>query len=117
MASVRSHVRSSLMGLGAARVAAEAPGLPPASIGVVAVTREVEPWSDLLEAAAEDARLVAESYTPARRAEAVPIPDDLQPSLRAGLGRAGIESLYSHQAEALTAAERRPVIVTTGTAL
>jgi DEAD/DEAH box helicase domain-containing protein len=77
----------------------------------VAVTRDVEPWTDLLETAAHDARLVAESYTPAHRAESVAIPDDLHPSLRAG-----IESLYAHHAEALTAAERGPVVVTTGTA-
>jgi DEAD/DEAH box helicase domain-containing protein len=82
----------------------------------VAVTRDVEPWTDLLDEAARDDRVVSESYTPARRATTVAVPGDVHPDLRAGLARAGIERLYAHQAEALEAAARGPVVVTTGTA-
>ncbi|TML31209.1 MAG: DUF1998 domain-containing protein [Actinobacteria bacterium] len=82
----------------------------------MAVAREVEPWSDLLDEAVRDERVVAQSFARARPATTVPVPDDLQPALREGLGRAGIESLYVHQAEALDAAARGPVMVTTGTA-
>src|SRR5919198_1574442 len=82
----------------------------------MAVTRDVEPWTELLDDAARDGGLVAHSYTRARRASSVPLPDDLHPAVLAGLEQAGIEELYAHQAEALMAAERGPVMVTTGTA-
>jgi DEAD/DEAH box helicase domain-containing protein len=82
----------------------------------MAVTREVEPWTELLDEAAREERVVSQSYTPARRATTATIPDDLHTDLRAGLARAGIEALYAHQAEALEAAARGPVVVTTGTA-
>src|ERR687888_617475 len=45
-----------------------------------------------------------------------PIPDELHPEVADGLRRAGIDALYSHQAEALEAAWAAPTIVTTGTA-
>jgi DEAD/DEAH box helicase domain-containing protein len=82
----------------------------------VAVTREMEPWTELLEEGGRDERLVAQSLRRPRKADASPLPDDLHPDLLAGLERAGIESLYSHQAEALEAAAESPVVVTTGTA-
>ena len=82
----------------------------------MAVTREIEPWTELLDAGADDDRLVTQTRAPARPAILEPVPDDLSPALRAGLERTGIESLYSHQAQALTAAEHGPLIVTTGTA-
>jgi DEAD/DEAH box helicase domain-containing protein len=49
-------------------------------------------------------------------AQLVPPPADLHPEVLAALARAGIEGLYSHQAEALHAAWEGPLIVTTGTA-
>ena len=82
----------------------------------VAVTREIEPWSELLDAAEADERVVAQAFEGARAATSVPLPRDLHPDLLAGLGRAGIERLYAHQAEALDAAAEGPVVVTTGTA-
>ncbi len=82
----------------------------------MAVAREIEPWDALLEAGRRDERLVASAREGARAADSVPIPEDLHPAVREGLGRAGIDELYSHQAQALDAAAQRPVVVTTGTA-
>ncbi|HEX2396616.1 MAG TPA: DEAD/DEAH box helicase [Solirubrobacteraceae bacterium] len=82
----------------------------------MAITRRSEPWTEVLDAGGRDGRLVAESRTGGRRARRVPPPADLHPALVAALRDTGIESLYSHQAEALAAAETGPVIVTTGTA-
>ncbi len=82
----------------------------------MAVTREIEPWTGLLDVATADGRLVAESRRGARRAEPEPLPDDLHPHLLAALRRTGIDSLYAHQAQALSAAEHGPVMITTGTA-
>ncbi len=82
----------------------------------MAVTREIAPWDDLLKAGAADGRLVASTREPARAAVVAAMPHDLQPALAAGLKRAGIDALYSHQAEALDAAAAGPMIVTTGTA-
>ncbi|MFL5819877.1 MAG: DEAD/DEAH box helicase [Solirubrobacteraceae bacterium] len=82
----------------------------------MAVTRTREPWTELLDQGGRDDRLVVESRTGARRASVVPAPGDLHPAVVAALRHTGIESLYSHQAEALVAAESGPVIVTTGTA-
>jgi DEAD/DEAH box helicase domain-containing protein len=80
------------------------------------ITRQIEPWSALLDAGRADERLVREAYEGAREPRYEPIPDDLHPAVRAGLERAGIERLYAHQAEALEAAWAGPTIVTTGTA-
>jgi DEAD/DEAH box helicase domain-containing protein len=44
------------------------------------------------------------------------LPQDVHPSLREALAGAGIESLWSHQADALECARRGHTIVTTGTA-
>src|SRR4051812_9477002 len=82
----------------------------------MAVVREIEPWDELLEEGRSDERLVRQAREPAREPEPVPVPDDLHPALREGLAHAGIESLYSHQAQALEAATDGPVVVTTGTA-
>src|SRR6187455_2108415 len=51
-----------------------------------------------------------------RRPRSVAIPGDLHPDVIAALERAGVERLWSHQAEALEAAWAGPTIVTTGTA-
>src|SRR3954467_386537 len=82
----------------------------------MALTRRIEPWSDLLEAGRADDRLVREAFEGAREPQLEPIPADLHPAVRQGLERAGIDALYSHQAEALEAAWAGPTIVTTGTA-
>ncbi len=78
--------------------------------------RRTEPWSSLLDAGREDGRLVAEAREGPGRAKAAAIPAELHPSLLAALARTGIEQLYSHQLQALHAASRGPMIVTTGTA-
>jgi DEAD/DEAH box helicase domain-containing protein len=70
----------------------------------------------VIEPGREDERLVAASADKPRPAEAVPFPGSLPPQLRDSLARAGIEELYSHQAQALAAAAAGNVIVTSGTA-
>ncbi len=75
-----------------------------------------EPWEALLEAGRADDRLVHEDHYPARPPRLVPVPPELSPPTRAALERAGITSLYAHQAEAITSAFAGPTIITTGTA-
>ncbi len=75
-----------------------------------------QPWSALLDAGRADGRLVREAREGPGAATPVDPPAGLHPALAAALGRAGISSLYSHQAEAIEAAMARPTIVTTGTA-
>ena len=82
----------------------------------MAATRRIEPWTEVLDEGGRDGRLVAESRTGAGRPRLVAPPGDLHPALLGALQRTGVGSLYSHQAEALGAAETGPVIVTTGTA-
>jgi DEAD/DEAH box helicase domain-containing protein len=82
----------------------------------VAVVREIEPWDALLQAGREDDRLVTQTAVHARPARAVALPEELHPDVLRALRKAGIDSLYSHQAEALQAAWAGPTIVTTGTA-
>jgi DEAD/DEAH box helicase domain-containing protein len=81
----------------------------------VAVTREKAPWEGLVEAGRGE-QVVAESRFGARRSQTVPLPDDLHPALLEALARAGVGELYTHQADALTAAREDHTIVTTGTA-
>jgi DEAD/DEAH box helicase domain-containing protein len=80
------------------------------------MTREIEPWTALLEVARGDRRLVGEGFEQARAARFAPLPAQLHPELVKALQAAGIERLYSHQAQALAAAWKGPTIVTTGTA-
>jgi DEAD/DEAH box helicase domain-containing protein len=82
----------------------------------VAVTRQTEPWSALLEAGRADERLVREAYEGARAARFADVPADLHPKLLEGLRTAGVDQLYAHQAQALEAAWEGTTIVTTGTA-
>src|SRR5687768_1218261 len=82
----------------------------------MATTRTPEPWTELLDEGEADGRLVAQARRGARDAQAVPLPNDLHPALTAALRDAGIDTLYCHQAQALEAAARGPVVVTTGTA-
>ena len=72
-------------------------------------------WRALADAGS-DGQLVAVSAEEPREAERVQVPDDLGPGVADGLRRAGIDSLYSHQLEALAAAAEGNVIVTSGTA-
>ncbi|HXC46532.1 MAG TPA: DEAD/DEAH box helicase, partial [Solirubrobacteraceae bacterium] len=82
----------------------------------MAVERMIEPWSALLDRGREDGRLVREAREGPGAARLVAIPRELHPDVLAGLGRAGIETLYAHQAQALYSAWERTTIVTTGTA-
>ncbi|MGA9874999.1 MAG: DEAD/DEAH box helicase [Solirubrobacteraceae bacterium] len=82
----------------------------------MAIERTIEPWSALIDEAREDGRLVREAHEGPGRPQLVDIPAELHPDLLAGLARAGIEQLYSHQAEALASAWERTTVVTTGTA-
>ncbi|MFN2616621.1 MAG: DEAD/DEAH box helicase [Thermoleophilaceae bacterium] len=76
---------------------------------------EIAPWGELLEQG-RDEQLVADARERARPGAPVPIPEDLHPRLLDGLAAAGVDQLWSHQADTLEAARRGPVIVTTGTA-
>jgi DEAD/DEAH box helicase domain-containing protein len=82
----------------------------------VATERLIEPWSALLDEARKDGRVVREAREGPGEAKLVDIPPGLHPDVIAGLERAGIERLYSHQAQALASAWERTTIVTTGTA-
>src|SRR3954463_1596726 len=72
-------------------------------------------WAGLADAGS-DGRLVAVSAVSPRAAETAPIPSSVPATLREGLARAGIHELYSHQAEALLAADEGDAIITSGTA-
>jgi DEAD/DEAH box helicase domain-containing protein len=85
-------------------------------MGRVAVTPRTEPWSALLEAGRSDDRLVREAYEGARAAVFGEIPQDLHPTVVQALANAGIDALYTHQAQALRDAWEATTIVTTGTA-
>ncbi len=85
----------------------------------MALDRTTEPWSALLDTGREDGRLVREASEgtgPSRGPRLVEPPPELHPDVLAALARAGVEHLYSHQAQALRAAAAGPTIVTTGTA-
>ncbi len=82
----------------------------------LALDRTIEPWSALLDAGRDDGRLVREANEGPSEGRLTELPGELHPDLLAGLRGAGIERLYSHQAEALQAAWEGPLIVTTGTA-
>jgi DEAD/DEAH box helicase domain-containing protein len=73
------------------------------------------PWEPLLETGAEE-ELVATSREAARKGIVTGLPEDVHPALREALAHAGIDSLWSHQADALESARRGHTIVTTGTA-
>jgi DEAD/DEAH box helicase domain-containing protein len=70
-------------------------------------------WDDLL--VGEELEHLATE--PARRARTEPLPEDLDPRVRAALEDVGVTELFTHQAEAWEAAARgEHLIVTTGTA-
>src|ERR1700754_75432 len=82
----------------------------------MAVTRETEPWDELLEAGRADARLVRQAMQHDRPPQMTPVPPELHPDVIAALSGQGIDFLWSHQSEALYAATAGPTMVTTGTA-
>jgi DEAD/DEAH box helicase domain-containing protein len=73
-------------------------------------------WSWVIGAGSDDGRLVATSAEDRRAAATVELPEDLSPELSGPLRAAGIERLFSHQAEAFAAAAAGNLIVTSGTA-
>jgi DEAD/DEAH box helicase domain-containing protein len=73
------------------------------------------PWEGVIETGRGE-QLVTQAREGARRGKATPIPEDLHPRLLEALGAAGIDGLWSHQAEALEAAREGHTMVTTGTA-
>ena len=81
----------------------------------IAVARETQPWSGLLDSGRADERLVREAFEGARPPLLSELPD-LEPRLITALATQGIDALYAHQAEAFERAVAGPVIVTTGTA-
>src|SRR4051795_6892213 len=81
----------------------------------VAKIRTPLPFEGVLETGRGE-QLVTTAREGARPGEPVPLPDDLHPSLVESLADAGIEALWSHQAEALEAAREGNVMVTSGTA-
>jgi DEAD/DEAH box helicase domain-containing protein len=78
--------------------------------------RRKEPWSELLDEALKDGRLVREANEGPGKASYAPIPGELHPDVQAALSLVGIDQLYSHQLEALWSAWEATTIVTTGTA-
>src|SRR3954468_13932340 len=80
------------------------------------VTRDIEPWDELLQAGRDDERLVTQSSVHPRPGKQAAIPEELHPQVTQALHAKGIESLWSHQAEAIHAGWAGPTIVTTGTA-
>jgi DEAD/DEAH box helicase domain-containing protein len=80
------------------------------------VTRDIEPWDELLQAGRDDERLVTQSSVHPRPGKRAPIPEELHPKVADALRSKGIETLWSHQAEAIHAGWAGPTIVTTGTA-
>src|SRR4051795_5349280 len=81
----------------------------------VAKVRTPLPFEGVLETGRGE-QLVTTAREGARPGEPVALPDDLHPSLVESLAEAGIEALWSHQAEALEAAREGNVMVTSGTA-
>ena len=81
----------------------------------MAVVSAKQPWSDLLDAGRADERLVREAFEGSRQA-VLADPPPLHPKLLEALAHAGVDRLYSHQADAVQAAMTGPFIVTTGTA-
>ena len=82
----------------------------------MARARDKDPWDELLATGAADGRLVHDDLVTGRPARHATIPPQLHPAVTQALQNAGIETLYEHQAQALTAAFDGPTIVTTGTA-
>ncbi|HWX73757.1 MAG TPA: DEAD/DEAH box helicase, partial [Solirubrobacteraceae bacterium] len=82
----------------------------------MAVERTIEPWSELLDAALDDGRVVREAREGPGAGTLVDPPAALHPRVLEALDGLGIERLYAHQLEALESAWAGPTIITTGTA-
>src|SRR5690242_18496055 len=82
----------------------------------MAIVRDIEPWDALLESGRTDERLVRQAMQHDRFPRLAALPDELHPDVAKALNHAGIDALWSHQAEAFHAAAAGPTIVTTGTA-
>src|SRR5919198_3330174 len=109
--SLPSPVRTGSGSTGVISAPRGAPRYAKASIGLVAV--ETALWDDLLE---EEEVAHVETIA-AANARTAPLPDDLQPRVRAALDGRGLDMLYVHQREVWDAAARgEHVVVTTGTA-
>jgi DEAD/DEAH box helicase domain-containing protein len=74
------------------------------------------PWAIAIDPARRDGRIVAESAEAERKSKQVAIPESLDPAFVEALNAAGIERLYSHQRQALKAAESANLVITSGTA-
>ena len=74
------------------------------------------PWAVAIDPARRDGRIVAEASDEERGARPVALPKALAPGLVEALGRAGIESLYSHQLAAYETAADSDLVITSGTA-
>jgi DEAD/DEAH box helicase domain-containing protein len=74
------------------------------------------PWAIAIDPARRDGRIVAESAEAERKEKQVAIPKSLDPAFVEALNAAGIERLYSHQRQALKAAESANLVITSGTA-
>ena len=79
-------------------------------------TDRTEPWEALLEMGRAEDRLVHEGRAAGADGQPALLPADLHPQVASALRRAGIDLLYTHQAEAIDRARSGPTIVTTGTA-
>ena len=87
---------------------------PPWSRSPTGVRAVVQRW---LDSGSVRPCLAADRRLEARAALFAPLPEALGPALTGALAQQGIESLYSHQAEAIGAAlERRHVVIATPTA-
>jgi DEAD/DEAH box helicase domain-containing protein len=82
----------------------------------VSALHETEPWEALLTTGRTDERLVHDDVYDGRPGRLVSIPEQLSWTVAQALDQAGIEHLYTHQAEALFKAFDGPTVVTTGTA-
>ena len=91
-------------------------GDPAASIELPWASGIDEGWRNAIDPGRRDGRLVAESADREQEAVEVPLPESLDPGLRAALQAAGIKSLYAHQLAALRSSASTNTIVTSGTA-
>ena len=74
------------------------------------------PWAVAIDPARRDGRVERSRVEPGREAVTEPLPEDLDPGVVETLERAGIGSLYAHQAEAWRQARESHLVITTPTA-
>ncbi len=73
-------------------------------------------WAVAIDPARRDGRIERSRIEPGRKAVTEPIPEGLDPGVADTLARAGIGTLYAHQAEAWRAAAESNLVITTPTA-